>query len=603
MSIPIVLNYNDENDYYFENTDIEVTGGKGQLKLQQSDIDFIEDFADDTDFTYDSDLVEFISSMVRQIDKRPANTIFYASYTNNENGSWGNGTLTGTLGGSASVHDGYLDALDGYVEYPIDNFSSMSNNAGCIRKRISFNYTGAASNVQYIIQTSPNTASRVYLVHNDVYIQCYIFNNVGALIYNMTFGWTPSSTSTIYEFEINWNSTNGYIFINGNLEDSDIGSLTIGTPSLFRIGGGTNTAFKIYDIAVFNTLQHSSNYTPDWSNFYESAYLGSSIILPEMEHTGDGSIKLFNSLTMIYSGLPRILLEIGRSGDKLYWDGDSWEVSDETYDQATDPVTFNTNCGSLEVDGEKYGQFTLIFPDSNIISFVSNLTVNMNVDIGYLTTNPKIRPKLATKIDGLENWLEIVEKSGSDDVKATCELNSIEYYYNGSAWAVSSGYSQSNTIAEILAQKESLLTEGDGKYFRPVRYLHSADGSTTPKIDTDTLSVNFSGIAPTIKEIFIYGNLRDSLEGIDDDIIYYRETWTHGLKTIIVEEYEEYTVLTDGYIEIPLRYEEGYKPSYIEMKIKNKYIKFNFPSDELLESGDYIEIGNLEIAVIQNINL
>lgn len=599
MSIPLTFNYNDSADYDFPDT-IDITGGKAQLKLLENNVDFTEDFADDTGHTYESDKSEFIGGLNRQIDKRPANAVFYASYTNNENGSWGNGTLTGTLGGSASVHDGYLDSLDGYVEYPVDNFASMTGNAGCIRFRASFNYSGAAPNVQYIIQTAPSTISRVYLAHNDIYLQCYIFNNAGALIYNMTFGWTPTQ-DVIYNIEINWNATHAYIFVNGQLEDEDTGTLDIGEPTLFRIGGGSNTAFKIYNIAVFNTLQHSSNYTPSWADFYDYVYLTTSDKIPEMEHTGDGSILAFNLLSLTYSGSPRILLEIGRSGDDLYWDGDSWEVSDGSYDQATDLITFNAHCDILDVIGGKYGQFTIVYPNSNTISAVSELTANMLVNIGYSTTNPLIKPKLTTKVDGLEDWDEVVEKTGSDDVKAIVELNGVNYYHNGVAWAVSSGYSQSNSVAEILANKSSLLTEGYGKNFRVGRYLHSADGTTTPKLDTDTLSVNFSGISPTIKEIFIYGNLRDIYESLDDTIIYYRWPWTHGEKVVLTNDFQEYETFPEGYFEITIKHEDGYPPPYFEFKIKNKLFRYEYPSDELLAGGDYIEIGNLTILSVQTV--
>jgi hypothetical protein len=582
---------------------IEISASKFNLKLQQDNVDFTEDCEDDTDFTYDSGLVEFLTSLFRQTDKRPTDCDFYASYEVDENGSWGNGTLTGTLGGNASVHDGYLDLLDGYEEFPIDNFSNVAN-SGCIQIRMSFNYTGNAPSVQYIIQTSPNTTNRVYIAHNTNLIQCYITNASGIIIYNMSFVWTPNAAS-IYNFAVNWTNSHAYFFINGQLQDSDTGSLSMSAPSLFRLGGGASTAFKIYDIAVFSTLQHSSNYSPDWSDFYEKAYLKSVCVFPEMEHIGDGSIKLFNSLSITYTGEIGILLEIGRSGNKLYWTGSEWGISSDSYTEYTNLSDFNSHCDTLPVVGEKYGQFTIVFFDSNTQGSVSELTANLNVDIGYSTDNPYFYPNSGFKTDGLMNWVETLDTlEGNDAVKRLIKLNSDYYYFDGE-WITTDtiDYTKAMTVSEILAQKESLLTEGNGKTFLPITFLHSGDGTITPYLDTDVITYNFSGIAPTIKEIFIYGNLRDTLEGIDDDIIYYRETWTHGLKTIIVEEYEEYTVLTDGYIEISLRYEEGYKPSYIEMKIKNKYIKFNFPSDELLESGDYIEIGNLEIAVIQNINL
>jgi len=398
--------------------------------------------------------------------------------------------LTGTLGGSASVHDGYLDAANGYEEFPIDNFVSMSSSAGCIRKRIAFTYSGASPAIQYIIQTSPNVASRVYLVHNSAFIQCYITNSGGTTIYSMVFSWTPSA-DTIYEFEVDWTSTHAYIFINGQLQDSDTGSLNIAEPSLFRIGGGANTAFKIYDIAVFDTLQHSSNYTPDWLTFYETIYLESSLVFPEMEHIGDGSIKLFNYLLMTYIGNLGILLEIDRSGNKLWWNGSSWVVSDGTYVQSTDLTTFNLHSTSLPVDGAKYGQFTVIFPDSNTQGSISELTANMKVNIGYSTSNPKCSNSEVIRTDAIESIEMNTSISGSDVISMTMEVDGVEKYWNGIAWASSSGYSQSNTLSEINTNISTLLdAPADVRW---ILYLHSENGSTTPIVPSLTVNFSFAG--------------------------------------------------------------------------------------------------------------
>ena len=117
MSLSIEFPYTTESNYTFDNTKIELDAGKAKLKLQQDDVDFTEDFADDTDFTYDSDLAEFTGGLVRQKDQRPANATFGASYTNNINGNWGNGILTGTAYNGAGVSNGKLDLTGGGVKY------------------------------------------------------------------------------------------------------------------------------------------------------------------------------------------------------------------------------------------------------------------------------------------------------------------------------------------------------------------------------------------------------------------------------------------------------------------------------------------------------
>jgi len=503
-------------NYTVDTDEMNIVAGKMKLALQQDDVDFVEDFADDTDFIYDSDLAEFFDEeedpllLVRQKNKRPTNAIFYASFTNGKDASWGEGTLTGTLGGNASVHDGYLDLYSGgYEEFPIDNFASMQSSSGCIRKRISFDYSGAAPNVQYIIQTSPNTASRVYLVHNATFIQCYITNTGGTTIYSMVFSWTPNQ-GQIYEFEIDWTSTHAYIFINGQLQDSDTGSLGMAEPSLFRIGADANTQMRYYDIIVFNTLQHSSNYAPDWSNIYEYDYLGSSVILPEMEHAGDGTIKLFNSFSTTETGSPRYTLQIGRSGDYLYWNGSAWVVSNGTYDQANDATTFNTNIESLNVDGENYGQFKIIFTESNTQNSVDELTANMNVDIGYLTTNPYGKINTGFRTDELEAFIETTTKNGNDEIKYILEKEGNYYYWNGSAWVTGSlQYSNSSTASDINTNC-SALVDGSSLWYIYF-FLHSDDGSSTPEFDNLQVNFSYGGETPdTINTCLVWGYMFDA---------------------------------------------------------------------------------------------
>jgi hypothetical protein len=205
MSEKADYTFADKNDYEYDDDKIVIDAGEAKLKLLEQNSDYTEDFADDTDFIYEGDKAEFSGGKLQQIDKRPANALFYASFNSDKNGNWGAGNLTTVLGGDATIHDGYLDMSmgNGYLEVPINNFASMQSSTGCIRTRRAFDYTGAAPAVQYLIQTSPNSAARVYLVHNDGFIQCYITNTGGSTIYSITFSWTPNQ-GQIYEFEDKW---------------------------------------------------------------------------------------------------------------------------------------------------------------------------------------------------------------------------------------------------------------------------------------------------------------------------------------------------------------------------------------------------------------
>lgn len=571
------------------NTDkIEIVGDKFQLKLQQDDIDFTEDFADDTGFTYDSNLAEFPGGQVQQIDKRPANAIAYASFNLDENLNWGEGTLNGTLNGNASVSGGELDLTggDANVEYNTDNLVSMIQE-GCIRIRWKPNYTGNAPAIQEIFQSNISTVDRIHLRHNVNFFQCYVYNSSGVLLFNMSFVWTPS-TIKYYEVELNFNATAGIarIFIDGQLQDSDSNTGTRTENNLFRIGASSGMDSYIDSVLIFDTVQHTSNYTPDWSDVYNTIYLGSSIILPEMEHTGVGTIKLFNSFSIIESGSPRYVIQIGRSGDYLYWSGSAWVVSDETYDQANDVTTFNSNCGSLSVDGEEYGQFMIIFPDTNIQCIVDELTANMNVDIGYPTDNPVIIFSETILHEGLENISGVVEQTGSDDVELTFSKGTVDYYFDTSDWVVSSGYPQSNTIAEAEAAKASFTIEGFPVVMTTKVYLYSDDGNSTPAFESLTLEYDFVGTedAPPITVVYGWARNIDGTPSTEPfDIVLYHDAVKYP--TVNLVRNIPKTIVTpraNGYWEQPLIPTDDMESgSYYEARFPLRTRKF------LVENTDY----------------
>ena len=598
MAESIPFNYTDILNYTISDADkIGLSAGKAVCLLQQDDVDFIEDFADDTDFTYDSDLAEFTSGLVRQKSQYPSSATFGANYNTDINGTFGNGILIGNAIGGASITGNKLDLTGGgkCVNYEAD-LNADSQQVGTIKFKATPNYTGSPSTDEplFTICKANGDSDNIIMLRlqSGGQLQIFIQNSTGVVITNVLLGIWNNVQGVEYEFELNYDLTNGAtrLFIDGiqfgdtqtdtGIRDSNIAFLNVG-------GNYNNVQFfngYIEDFIIFNSVQHTLNYTKGYT-IADYKYLENSVVLPEMEKTGDGTIKLFNSLTSAYTGSPRILLEIGRSGDKLYWDGDSWEISDETYDQATDPVTFNTNCDSLDIDGEIYGQFIIVFPDSNILSSFDELTANMNVDIGYADDNPYIEPNTTFRADGLAGFTEVSTKSGSDKIKHILKKNSIWYYHDGNDWVESNEtYAQANTAAEIETYKADFLTEGYGKNIKLRSFLHSDDGSTTPALDTITISYNFSGDEATYSTVTIYGYLRNIVEE-ETGILKIRSHWVTGDKVILTSTFYEET-LTDGYFEIPIQYETGNPPDYLEWRFNNKIYKTNFIEQNFVEFGE-----------------
>jgi len=574
MSLTQVITVDDPLNFTYNSDLIDIVDN-GRLKLLQDNFDFIETFDSDVGFTYDSAKTEFSGGTLQQKSKRPTDAIFYASFTNDENASWGNGTLTGSLGGSASVHDGLLDFTGGnaWIEYNTNNFSSMAQQ-GCIRFRWKPNYTGSAPSSQYILQSSPNSLSRIYIVHNSGYIQCYVSDSSGVQIFNNTFAFSAVSGQT-YEFELNYNATSGQsrFFVNGVNKITASGTGTVNAPTLWRMGANSNQAFSLADVLVFDTVQHTSNYTPNWSNIYEYDYLGDVITMPEMQHVGVGALQAINTLTTTESNSPKYTLQVGRSGNYLYWDGADFAISDGSYAQANTKAEFNQYFPNLDVVGEVYGQFKIHFQDSNDQQSISNFIVNVLADEGYDTDSPTILNNSGVFSDGLVSFFADVTMPTDTDVRFQIVLGVVRKWFNGSSWETTTGgVEESNTWSEINTNLSSLEIEDSGTYVKVLAYLKTTDDQVTPTFSSASLSYNYyKPIPDEPAKCFIYGHTRDiigELQTSDFTLIVINKDFVPYDETFIEPCTKESTADAFGEFQIQLIETESTETKYL---FKAKY--------------------------------
>jgi hypothetical protein len=82
MSITKTFNFTNPSNYTFETDKIEVSTGSRLVLEDNPNQIFSQSFISDSGFTYDSDLIEFVSNVARQKYKRPSDAIFYASFSN-----------------------------------------------------------------------------------------------------------------------------------------------------------------------------------------------------------------------------------------------------------------------------------------------------------------------------------------------------------------------------------------------------------------------------------------------------------------------------------------------------------------------------------------
>ena len=564
MSLQQTINYDDINDFTTDTDKVEIDVDKAQLKLLSNPGQvFTEDFADDTGFTYDSDKAEFTGGLVRQKDQRPDDATFGANYNTNINGNWGEGILTGTATGGASVSGAKLDCTGEsikYVDYDA-NLNADSQQVGAIRFKVTPNYSGAPTSPKQFFAISKthgfnDNAIKIFQLSTLIYIQ--IADSTGSTIVSSAESWTPVSGVT-YEIELNWDITTGAtrLFIDGiqkgsthtgtGIRSSDIG--------LFRIGADQSASLKsdfyIDDLVVFSTVQHTSNYTPG-STVPELPYLETSITAPEMENTNPGTLISFDSFTATDSNDPRYTIQVGRSGNYLYWDGADWSVSDGSYSQASDATTFNANVGDLDILGETYCQFKIHFEGSNDQQSVSEINASLT-NQQYCITDPSIMNTSGVFADAITAFAATVTETGSDTVTFLIRKGTINYWFDGSEWSVSDGtVAESNTAAEIEANKASLdLSGGFNIYI--VALLHSDDGTTTPSISQVVFSYGFQGSIPTTpSKCYVYAYLKDIVgDGKTGTLIITNtKSWKYDDSIIMTPDRQSIAFDTDGYCEL-----------------------------------------------------
>ena len=446
----------------------------------------------------------------------PKQPTFYAGYGEDINGDWGDGVLTGTPTGGASVSGGKL-ALDQndvrYVTYPATNHTDGFINRGCIRYKYTPNYNGSPgvdTSLFVIGEAAASVNNLIQLRHSSGGgIQIYITDSAGVIITNYTTPLFNAVLGTEVEMELNFDTMSGAtrFFVDGTqLGVTQTGTGTRTSPTgLFRIGGnfsGVNVSNGLFDdVLVFDDPQHTTNYTPDWSGVNPYEYEGDAITFPGFSYSGAGSVQAFTAFAETATNNPRYTI------NNLYWSGAAWVASSNTYATASPAADILANIATLPASDTPVLK---LFTQNSIGTqmTVDDTTLTYTGQI-YPTTNPTIdldTPIISTNpgvlVSAINSFVATISAAGGDAVSfALSNDNQVSFlYYNGAAWVASTGYATSSTNAQITAGLSTFPITLSGTHIKV--YLHSNDGSTTPEISN--LVVNFNdgsfitGTEPTI---------------------------------------------------------------------------------------------------------
>ncbi len=261
--------------------------------------------------------------------------------------------------------------------------------------------------------------------------------------------------------------------------------------------------------------------------------------------------------------------------------------------------TRDADIGLLRV-GCSYQQGHLVDGEVDDLAVFSAVQHTANYTPGQAVANinnPTIKPNAPIGADSLAAFSAVLAAAGNDAVKFVIDVDGTKRYWNGTAWADSSGYVQSNDPTDIDANAGSLLSQGS--LITPIAYLHSDDGSTTPELDEMELSYDhFVPPDADPKICIIAGYLRDP----NNKLLFN----TKVRATLLAEGYldgKNYWVSSrtvtavsseDGYFEIDLIRSSEYKTPtryrfVVEVSASEKYTVGDFTVPDL----DFVDFDDL----------
>lgn len=525
MSLTQIISYDTPANFVFDASKIEIVGGLAKLKLLELDEDFVETFDSDVGFSYDNAKTEFVGGEVRQLDQRPANATFAANYGASVDGNWGNGSLAGSAVGGAVVAGGKLDlgGFGKYVDYAAAGNASFSQ-TGAVRFRFTPNYSTkpvGGWNIFFVICDADNdTRNRIEFRQSSSagQLQFRLNDSTGASLGTFTLANWNLTAGVEYEIEVNFDFTGGThrVFVDGALFDSfTVTGTRSNAAGLFRIGADYNAADqsdgKYDDVIVFDAVQHTANYTPGYT-VPDTAFAGDVIWLPQFSHAGPigSTIKIFDAFSTVESGSPRYTVSVD-SGMQMWWDGTAWVASAGTYAEASTESDIAANISTLPgADGATTIDISIYTTDSNTQASVADLTFETTAQTTYPTDNPTIYPLSTVLADALEDFSAVSSASGTNDVRWTVRDDGVEMWWDGAAWAVSSGYAETNTVAEI-ATNAAVLDLSGGANLTVTAHLHSGDGTTSPDVTSSTIDYSFFVPEPAGPSLcIVYGWVLDA---------------------------------------------------------------------------------------------
>ena len=328
----------------------------------------IFEFNNQKNYEYDDTLIQFTGGVATLKDLRPPEAIFFANYKNNINGTWGEGVLTGTPTGGASVSGGKLDLAHNdlrYVDYDAV-LNADSQQKGTIIFELIPNYTGKPLTDQVffsICKAGGDSTNLIQLYHNsgDGYVHILVKDETNTTIINTYLILFQPVAGNTYEFKLYYDFTagntylamkwvignlsyNSAIITNTLIRSSDIGLLRIGSSVI----ASTTSNFKIDKYGVLN------NAMPDNFNINDLPETIYSITNPTIKTFLNTELnKLYNFENVInIVGLDNVKHILLINGIPTYYDilSATWKLSNAKYIESNTAAEILTNLPDLYIE-------------------------------------------------------------------------------------------------------------------------------------------------------------------------------------------------------------------------------------------------------------
>lgn len=511
MSFSNTILYDAPHGFTYDASKIQFASGKASLKLAPHPGQvFSQAFASGAGFTYDSTKAEFVAGTVRQVDQRPANATYYASFSTVLAASWANGPTAITALNGATVTGGFLDLRgSSQKSATFDATGSVGLNAGTVTFRVTPNYSGSPSVNQVLVSTSAsaNSANSGMIIQHITsgILAATLLDSVGSNIVTLLASWSPTS-GTEYTVRFTYISGELKLYLNGALQDTHSNTftrtplVTYGILGQYPDSNSGNSDFQLRNLAFYSAVV-----APATTILSETIYPSTTVVLPAFSYTGVGTILAVEDSSVIETGTPRYIV------GNFYWTGSAWTTSDGSYSQANTSAEVIAHLPALTVTGATSVVIRVLFMADNAESDVDNLSVTVTGQI-YSTDAPTIDSAPVVRSDTLYSFAAVSSATGSNDVKFLWVINDQPTYWDGTNWVASIGdITQSNSATEINDNVSALNIEsGADLYLRA--FLLSATGQSTPDLTSATVEYDFASPALVDpSECIVYSTVRDIL--------------------------------------------------------------------------------------------